>query len=82
MLHAAIRSTAGSPRPWLAIGARESHGHVLAEPVDSVDRPGGVDQVDGKACPLGKLIGEQPTHERYVGVDLVDMHLRSAHSYS
>ena len=31
--------------------------------------------------PLRKLLGEQPAHERYVGVYLIHMHFASGHEH-
>jgi hypothetical protein len=49
------------------LDAGKSHGHVVAEPIGSVVRPGGADRFDREVCPLRELRREQPAHERYVG---------------
>jgi hypothetical protein len=59
--------------------ARQSHGHVVAEPIDRVVRPSGEDRLDGKVCPLRKLRDEQAADESCVDVHLVGMHLASGH---
>ena len=54
--------------------ARESHDHVVAQPIQRVVGPTRRDAFEGKVGPLRELPGEQPPDERLVGVDLVDVH--------
>lgn len=52
---------------------------MVAEAIDVVIGPVRHDRLDREIGPLRKLPGEQATHERNIGVDLVDMHLGCGH---
>jgi len=60
--------------------ARESHDHLVAEPIERVVRPSRPDRLDRKVRPLRKLRRDQPADERYVGVYLVGVHLARVHT--
>ena len=60
--------------PGGPLDARESHGHVVAEPIDGVVRSRGGDSLDGKIRPIRKLCREQSAHEGCVGGYLVRVH--------
>jgi hypothetical protein len=49
--------------PRSPLDAGESHGHVVAEPIERVVRTSGRDRLDEKVGPLRKLRDEQPAHE-------------------
>ncbi len=64
----------------LALGAWQTHGHVLAETkgpvIPSVER----DRLDREVRPVRKLHGEQPAHKSYADVYFVRGHFSSQHA--
>ena len=56
------------------VNAWKPHDHVVAEPVQRVVRPARGDALEGQLRPFGKLLCEQPPHERDVGQHLVRVH--------
>lgn len=59
--------------------AREPHHHVVTESIERVVCSSGGDPLERKARPLWELSREQPAHERYIDIYLIDMHLGFAH---
>ena len=60
--------------------ARQPSGEVVAEPIDVVIGPVRDDRIDRQVGPVRELPGEQATHERDVGLDLVGVHLGCGHA--
>ncbi len=59
--------------------ARQPSGQMVPEPIDVVIGPVRGDRNDPQIGPLRELSCEQAMHECDVGMDLVGMHLGSAH---
>jgi hypothetical protein len=59
--------------------ARQPSGQVVAEPVDVVIGPVRLDRIDRQVGPVRELPGEQATHQRDVGLDLLGMHPDPGH---
>jgi hypothetical protein len=75
------RGQCGQPAPLLLHlpdrpgDAGQAHRHLVAESIEGVVGPGEGTGAIGRARPLRELRGDQPAHERRVGVYLVGVHL-------
>jgi len=56
------------------VTARDAHRELFAQPEDRVIGAARPDAVQRQARPPGKLLGEEPAHERLVDVELVVVH--------